>query len=568
MTEHTEAQPLLNPGPTGPAAPWDSIVIGGGAAGLSAALMLGRARRRVLVVDAGEPRNRFAAHMHGALGHDGLDPAELLRRGREEVRGYGVEVREGSATGVFDDDDPTSPGTLTVRFTGDWEASARSIVVASGQTDQLPDLPGLREQWGVGVLHCPYCHGWQVRGKRLAVLGSTPMSVHQAQLVRQWSDDLVFLTAGAGELDHGTAARLRSRGVRLEPTPVAGILSHGGPLTGVRLEDDRVLHIDAVFVASTGQPHLDFLGGLGLETTEGPMGSYLVTDQFGQTSHPRVWAVGNVANPGATVPVSMAAGSMAGGMVNMALVNEEFDTATTAAAAPAPAPSPVAAHWEGEYAGDHKRWSGAVNATTAAVIGQLPPGDALDLGCGEGGDAVWLAEQGWHVTAVDISPTALTRGAQAAAERGVAGRIDWVSADLATWSTDQPVDLVTASFLHSEVELPRTDILRRAAERVRPGGHLLVVSHVFESEADIPPWARAAEHQQEADETGPSAHTHGAGAHPGHTLPSPAEQLEALAPDPREWEIVLDEIRQREAVGPDGVQRALLKDGVLLLRRR
>ena len=149
-----------------------------------------------------------------------------------------------------------------------------------------------------------------------------------------------------------------------------------------------------------------------------------------------------------------------------------------------------------------------------------------------------------------------------------AGRIDWVSADLATWSTDQPVDLVTASFLHSEVELPRTDILRRAAERVRPGGHLLVVSHVFESEADIPPWAHEAEHQQEADETDRSAHTHGAGAHPGHTLPSPAEQLEALAPDPREWEIVLDEIRQREAVGPDGVQRALLKDGVLLLRRR
>src|SRR5699024_5371231 len=98
----------------------------------------------------------------------------------------------------------------------------------------------------------------------------------------------------------------------------------------------------------------------------------------------------------------------------------------------------------------------------------------------------WLAEQGWHVTAVDISPTALTRGAQAAAERGVAGRIDWVSADLATWSTDQPVDLVTASLLHSEVEVPRTDILRRAADRVRPGRHLLVLPYVFESEPDIP----------------------------------------------------------------------------------
>ena len=135
------------------------------------------------------------------------------------------------------------------------------------------------------------------------------------------------------------------------------------------------------------------------------------------------------------------------------------------------------------------------------------------------------------------------------------------------WNRYAPTaEAATAAGFDVSTDLAHT--LRRAAERVRPGGHLLVVSHVFESEADIPPWAREAEHQQEADETGPSAHTHGAGAHPGHTLPSPAEQLETLAPDPREWEIVLDEIRQREAVGPDGVQRALLKDGVLLLRRR
>lgn len=479
-------------------------------------------------------------------------------------------------TGVFDDDDndPSTPGTLTVRFADSPPASARAIVVASGQTDQLPAIPGLREQWGVGVLHCPYCHGWEVRGKRLAVLGSTPMSVHQAQLVRQWSDDLVFLTAGSGEIAPDTAARLRSRGVRLEPTPAAEILSDQGGLAGVRLEDGRVLELDAVFVASTGMPHLDFLGGLGLETAEGPMGAHLVTDLFGQTSHPRVWAVGNVANPGATVPVAMAAGSMAGGMVNMALVNEEFDAATSPApgpstpmparaASPAAEHSPVAAHWEGEYAGERSRWSGAVNATTAAVVRHLPPGHALDLGCGEGGDAVWLAEHGWHVTAVDISPTAIARGASAAAERGVADRITWVTADLAAWlaapsaettpASAAGVDLVTASFLHSEVELPRTDILRRAADLLRPGGHLVVVSHVFGSEADIPPWARAA-----AD------HKH----HHGPTLPSPAEQLAALAPDPRDWEIVLDEVREREAAGPDGAQRAILKDGVLLLRRR
>ncbi|MDX2357997.1 bifunctional NAD(P)/FAD-dependent oxidoreductase/class I SAM-dependent methyltransferase [Dietzia sp. PP-33] len=559
---------------------WDVIVVGGGAAGLSAALMLGRARRRVLVMDAGEPRNRFAAHMHGVLGHEGVDPLELLRRGREELREYDVTVRTGSVArvesgriesgrvedgevddGGIDDDE----AGLTVEFTDTARATARALVVATGQTDQLPDIPGLREFWGTSVLHCPYCHGWEVRGRRLAVLGTSAMSAHQAQLVRQWTDDLVFLTAGIsdsggethGGLDAEVADRLRAREVTIERTPVDRVLSEGGRLSGVRLADGREIALDAVFAAPTARPHVRFLDGLDLEQATTPMGTALAVDQFGATSHPRIWAAGNVTNPGATVPVSMAAGSMAGGIVNMALVNEDFDRAlATRSADPAE-------HWESEYADNGPRWSGAVNATTASVVAPLPVGSALELGCGEGGDAVWLAEQGWRVTAVDLSPTAVSRGADAAAARGVADRIDWVAHDLATWTSDERVDLVTASFFHSTVELPRAEILRRAAESVRPGGHLLLVSHVFESEDDLPPWATR---PGGGDHSGHGGHTAHRNAHPD--LPTPAEEVDELALDPALWELVLAEVRPREAVGPDGIQTATLKDGVVLYRRR
>lgn len=569
---------------------WDAIVIGGGAAGLSAALMLGRSRRRVLVVDSGEPRNRFAAHMHGVLGDDGTSPAELLRRGREELSAYDVTFRPGAVTGVENIDPDDDEAGLTVRFADAPAATTRALILATGMTDGLPDIPGVRDFWGTGVLHCPYCHGWEVRGRRLAILGTTEMSLHQAQLVRQWSDDLVFFTAAlhepeTGEIDPAVAARLRSRGVKLVDTPVVEVLSRDGELSGVRLADGAEVEVDAIFVASEARPHDHLVAHFDLERATNPMGSFLATDMTGKTSHPRIWAAGNVSNPGATVPVSMSAGSMAGGMVNMALVTEEFDRAVqTAADAETPATSPGAAsadeasaetassrtaspaeHWEGEYSEGRVRWSGNVNASTAAVVGTLEAGDVLELGCGEGGDAIWFAEQGWQVTAVDISPTATARGAEAAAARGVTENIEWVAHDLTTWETDQHFDLVTASFFHSAVELHRLEILRRASDRLRPGGHLLLVTHVFETDDDIPPWGpQAAKENAHAHD-----HDHGHGhGHSVHTMPTPAEELEQLALDPAHWEVALQEIRPREITSPDGTQTATIKDGVLLLRRR
>ncbi|MFT3660240.1 MAG: bifunctional NAD(P)/FAD-dependent oxidoreductase/class I SAM-dependent methyltransferase [Gordonia sp. (in: high G+C Gram-positive bacteria)] len=534
---------------------WEVLIVGGGSAGLSAALMAGRACRKVLVIDAGEPRNRFAAHMHGVLGLDGLDPAELLRRGRDEVAAYDVTIRPGAVDRIDDADDG-----LTVTLTDGTVLSTRAVVVASGATDELPAIPGLAEQWGAGVMHCPYCHGWEVRNRPLAVVGVSPFSLHQAELIRQWTDDLTFFTADFGDLDPAAARRLRDRGVKLVSTPVTEILSDDGELTGVLLDDGTRVAVDGIFVAPVPRPNDAFLTGLGLERTTTPMGEFLKADPMGRTSHPRIWAAGNVVNPGANVPISIGAAAFAGAAVNAALVTEDFDRA--AADTADDDPSSPAEYWENEYAGAQRRWSGRVNATTAAVVDALPgdPGTALDLGCGEGGDAVWLAERGWRVTAVDISQTAVTRGAEGAEQHGVADRIDWVAADLATWEPSSSFDLVTTSFLHSSIELPRADILRRAGERVNPGGHLLIVTHVFEGPEDVPPWAVRFHGAEAADDPDLQARL--------AEMLSPAEDLAALAFDDAEWETVAAEARPREAVGPDGEETAFVKDGVILLRRR
>lgn len=554
----------------------DVVIVGAGAAGLSAALTLGRACRRVLVIDAGEPRNRFAAHMHGVLGLEGIDPTELLRRGREEIAEYDVTIRPGTVDLVEDTDD-----AITVRLADGGTMSARILIAASGMTDVLPEVPGLAEHWGTSVLHCPYCHGWEVRGSRLGVLGSSPMSLHQAELLRQWSNDLTFFTAGCGDIPPEAAHRLRSRGVELIDVPVTKVHTRrseeGDVLTGVRLDDGREIALDAIFTASIPRPHEEFLAGLGLDRVDSPMGNFIATDPTGRTSHPRIWAVGNVVNPGANVPISVGAGSFTAGMVNMALVTEDFDQAIVAdhghmhehpehrdtehsdTGNRDDEDVTPADYWEGRYADSDRLWSGRVNATMADVIGGLEAGTALDLGCGEGGDAVWLAEQGWQVTAIDISSTATARGAEGAASRGVADRINWVAHDLTTWETEETFDLVTASFFHSTVDLSRTKILRRAAGRIRPGGHLLTVSHVFETDEDIPPWAWRHKNNHGDDQQ------NGHSAHP--ILLTPPEEIAELDLDTSEWQVVTEEIRTREATSPDGEQKAMVKDGVVLLQR-
>ncbi|NYG58629.1 2-polyprenyl-3-methyl-5-hydroxy-6-metoxy-1,4-benzoquinol methylase [Nocardioides daedukensis] len=205
-----------------------------------------------------------------------------------------------------------------------------------------------------------------------------------------------------------------------------------------------------------------------------------------------------------------------------------------------------AAHWEARYteSGKDRIWSGRVNATVADVVQALTPGTALDLGCGEGGDALWLAEQGWQVTGLDISPSAVARASAEARARGVDA--SFIATDLSTWTTDDRFDLVTAAFFHSFVELPRTEILRRAAERVAPGGHLLLVTH-----AAPPPWSKHHE-----------AHGH----HPEAKFLTPEEELTELDLHPEQWQVRIVETRPRQATGPEG-EPAHLDDGVVVMRR-
>lgn len=306
---------------------WDVIVVGAGPAGLSAALMLGRARRRVLVIDAGSPRNRFAAHMHGVLGQEGVSPGELLVRGRAETAQYGVEFADGAVERVERDAD-----RMRVVTADGVERSSRALIVATGLTDELPGIPGLAERWGTSVLHCPYCHGWEVRDRELGVLTTSPAGLHQAEVIRQWSDRVTVFTAGLGPLPPETAQRLTARGVRLESSPVVEIAGEGTAMSAVRLEDGREVAVDAVFTVATLRPHDGFLASWGLARDETPFGSFLAVDATGRTSDDRIWAVGNVVNPGANVPMSIGAGAFTGAAVNAALVARDFDAAVTDAA--------------------------------------------------------------------------------------------------------------------------------------------------------------------------------------------------------------------------------------------
>ncbi|MEV8266004.1 bifunctional NAD(P)/FAD-dependent oxidoreductase/class I SAM-dependent methyltransferase [Microbacterium sp. NPDC076911] len=519
---------------------WDTIVIGGGPAGLSAALMLGRSRRRVLVLDTAEPRNRFADHMHGVLGHEGATPADLAVRGRGEVEQYGVIVHGDSAELVRS----TERG-IEVSLRAGEPQHARSLVVASGATDELPQIRGIAQHWGSSVLHCPYCHGWEVKDRRLGLLMVSPAGWHHAQLVRQLSEAVtVFLSAGV-ELDADLQSQLKARGVTVVTSEVTEVLGTAPELTGVKTADGATVELDALFVATPAHPNDAFLRGLELRVSEGPMGTLIEADSVGQTSDARIWAVGNVVTPYANVPLSMGMGSMTGAAVNAFLTGADFDRAAAEASASEPQREvePVM-FWNNRYSENGRVWSGNPNRTLVTALDELHPGTAIDLGCGEGADALWLAGQGWTVTGVDISLVAVERAREAAREIGISPRrIAFTVADLAKWNPPTAVDLVTASFLHAPVELPRIDILRRAASWVSPGGHLLILGH-----AAAPPWARAFDPHR-------------------HRFFTAAEDLEKLELDLSEWTVLIAEERSREATSPSGAQ-ALLDDSVLLLRRR
>jgi thioredoxin reductase len=301
----------------------DVVVIGGGAAGLSAALVLGRARRRVAVVDGGQPRNAPAPHMHGFLSRDGLPPRELIAAGRDEVQRYGVEVIENQVLEI-------EPG-FSLRLRGGEVLTARRILIATGAGDELPDIPGARERWGRDFLHCPYCHGWEVRDQPIGVLATQSGSVQYAQLVRQWSDDVVFFSHKQ-TLSAAERLQLDARRITIVDGVVARLLIEDDRLSGVELDEGRVIARTAVFIRPANLPHADvLLDQLGVEVDEA---GFIAVDATGRTSTPGVWAAGNAVDPRAQVIAAAGAGNGAAIAMNADLVEEDVRNAMESAIAP------------------------------------------------------------------------------------------------------------------------------------------------------------------------------------------------------------------------------------------
>lgn len=295
---------------------FEVVVVGGGAAGLSAALVLSRARRKVLVIDAGNPRNAQAPHMHGFLSRDGRAPGDLLAAGREEVRGYGGEVREGTVTELA----PCLPTGFRLLLADGGQVSARRLLLATGLRDVLPRIPGLWDRWARDVLHCPYCHGYEVKDQQLGVLGGAPDAVRLTQIVRQWAKDVILFTP-AGSLTPLQRSELVARAIGIVEGEVQQVLVEDDHLCGVAMTDGRTVRRDALFVPPRFVPNNDLLVRLDCDLDgEG----WAVRDATGQTSIPGVWIAGNVANPRAQVITAAGEGSAAAMAINADLVQDDI----------------------------------------------------------------------------------------------------------------------------------------------------------------------------------------------------------------------------------------------------
>lgn len=295
----------------------DVIVVGGSFAGLSAALQLGRARRRVLVVDTGLPRNRFSHAAHGVLGHDGRAPAEILEAARAQLRAYATVEHRASEEAVRARE---HDGLFEVTLASGHVARARRLVLATGIVDELPDMPGLRERWGVTVLHCPYCHGFEVADGRLGVLAMAAPNIHQALLLPDWSAHVTLFTDGTFAPDAEQRAALEARGVAIEPRPVEAIVGDLPALAGVRLRDGAVVALDALFTASRTRMASPLAEQLGCAFDDGPFGPVIRTDERRETTVPGVYAAGDAARVPHNVTWASADGVTAGIAAHQSLV--------------------------------------------------------------------------------------------------------------------------------------------------------------------------------------------------------------------------------------------------------
>lgn len=289
----------------------DVIVVGGSYAGMAASLQLLRARRSVLVIDAGTRRNRFARHAHGFLGQDGVDPAEIVRTARAQLQAYPtltwIEDTAEAVTGQKD--------AFAVMTAQGSRYEGRRVLFATGVSDALPRIEGLAERWGTSVFHCPYCHGYELNQGRIGVIATGPMSVHQAQLIPEWGA-VTFLTNGVLTLDDAVRADLVSRGVTIEETPIRRLDGDAD----VVLADARRLAFAGLFTASRNAPSTPIAAGLGCSLAETPFGTQVQTDDMKETSVPGAFACGDTARVPHSVSLAVADGAWAGATLHRSLV--------------------------------------------------------------------------------------------------------------------------------------------------------------------------------------------------------------------------------------------------------
>lgn len=296
---------------------YDVIIVGGSFAGLSAAMQLARARRRIVLIDGGQPRNRFAAHSHGFLGQDGKAPHDIVQQAREQLAQYpSVRFVDGDAVNAGGES-----GRFEVLMADGQPLRAKRLILATGLRDELPGVPGLQERWGQTVLHCPYCHGYETADRPLGVMAAHPMSAHQAVLLPDWGPTTYF-TQGQFEPDAEQAALMAKRGVRIERSPIVELMGASPRLDAVKLADGRRLAIHALFVASKTHMASPLAMQLGCAFNDGPLGPIIGVDDLRQTSVPGVFAAGDAAIPMSNATLASASGVMAGVCAHRSLVME------------------------------------------------------------------------------------------------------------------------------------------------------------------------------------------------------------------------------------------------------
>lgn len=297
---------------------YDALVVGGSFAGLSAAMQLARARKKVCVVDAGAPRNRFAAASHGFFGQDGTPPLKMIADARAKVLAYpNVTFIEGSVAGAHAD----GSGGFNASLEGGRQLSAGKIVLAFGVQDGFPDIAGVRERWGTSVLHCPYCHGYEFSGKQLGILLESPHPPEHAMLIAEWGPATLFLN-GNHTVDDEVRAKLQARGVTIETDGIAALEGPGQELSAVRLEGGRLVPLDALFLAPRTRPGSPLAEQLGCAFDDGPFGPVIRTDAMKMTTVPGVFAAGDAAMLMHNATLASADGVMAGVSLHRSLVFE------------------------------------------------------------------------------------------------------------------------------------------------------------------------------------------------------------------------------------------------------